>query len=124
MNGTVRKHRDGGFTLVEVLITAILLAVLLTGVGFFFTNIIKQSDIVDDRTQAMELARQGLEEIRTLDVTTMGIGLTTPDTLGRFARCFDISVYDPLYPNARLVRCIVSWTGASGAQTFSFSTIL
>ncbi|MCK4504628.1 MAG: type II secretion system protein [Candidatus Aegiribacteria sp.] len=124
MKGTVKKYGGGGFTLVEVLITSILLAILLTGVGFFFTNIIKQSDILDDRTQAMELARQGLEEIRTLDVTSMGIGLTTPDTLGRFARCFDISVYDPLYPNARLVRCIVSWTGASGGQTFSFSTIL
>jgi prepilin-type N-terminal cleavage/methylation domain-containing protein len=123
MKGTVKKYGGGGFTLVEVLITSILLAILLTGVGFFFTNIIKQSDIVDDRTQAMELARQGLEEISTLDVTSMGIGLTTPDTLGRFARCFDISVYDPLYPNARLVQCIISWTGASGAQTFSFSKI-
>ncbi len=119
-----RKYRGGGFTLVEVVITALILAILLAGVGFFFTNIIKQSDIVDDRTQAMELARQGLEEIRTLDVASMGFGLTPPDTIGRFERCFDISEYDPLYPNARLVKCIVSWTGASGAQTFSFSTIL
>ncbi len=124
MKGTGRKYRGGGFTLVEVVITAFILIVLLTGVGFFFTNIIKQSDIVDDRTQAMELARQGLEEIRTLDVPAMGLGLTTPVTIGRFERCFDISVYDPLYPNARLVRCIVSWTGASGDETFSFSTIL
>ncbi len=124
MKRTVRNQKRGGFTLIEVLITSVILAVLLTGVGFFFTNIIKQSDIVDDRTQAMELARQGLEEISTLDVTSMGIGLTSPDTLGRFARCFDISVYDPLYPNARLVQCIVSWTGASGDETFSFTTII
>ncbi len=124
MKGTVKKYNGGGFTLVEVLVTAILLAVLLTGVGFFFTNIIKQSNVLDDRTQAMELAREGLEEIRTLDVASMAIGLTTPDTLGRFERYFDISVYDPLYPNARLVQCIVSWTGASGDETFSFTTIL
>ena len=124
MKGTGRKYRGRGFTLVEVVITALILAVLLTGIGFFFTNIIKQSDILDDRTQAMELARQGLEEIRTLDVVSMGLGLTSPDSIGRFERRFDIAIYDPLYPNARLVQCIVSWTGASGAQTFSFSTIL
>ncbi|MCK4671730.1 MAG: type II secretion system protein [Candidatus Aegiribacteria sp.] len=123
MKGTVRKHRGGGFTLVEVVITSLILAILLTGIGFFFTNIIKQSSIVDDRTKAMELARQGLEEMGTLDITAMALGLTTPDTLGIFRRCFDISEYDVLYPNARLVQCIVSWTGASGSESFSLSTI-
>ncbi len=124
MMGTVSKYREGGFTLVEVVITSLILAILLTGVGVFFTNIIKQSDIVDARTQAMELARQGLEEIRTLDVASMALGLTTPDTLGYYERRFDISVFDILYPNARLVECIVSWTGSSGYETFSFSTII
>lgn len=123
MKRTGKMRRGGGFTLVEVVITALILAILLTGIGFFFTNIIKQSDIVDDRTRAMELARQGLEEIGTLDITAMGIGLTAPDTIEQFERCYDISVYDPLYPNSRLVQCIVSWTGASGDQSFSFSTI-
>lgn len=124
MQGTGKKYREGGFTLVEVVITALILAILLAGIGVFFTNIIKQSDIVDDRTQAMELARQGLEEIMTLDVSEMPLGLTDPDTIGRFERCFELFEYDPLYPNARLVQCIVSWTGASGYETFSFSTIL
>lgn len=124
MKGTEKKYREGGFTLVEVIITALILAILLAGIGVFFTNILKQSDIVDDRTQAMELTRQGLEEIMTLDVSEMPLGLTVPDTIGRFERCFEILEYDPLYPNARLVQCIVSWTGASGYETFSFSTIL
>ncbi len=123
MKGTERKYRGGGFTLVEVVITAFILAILLIGIGFFFTNILKQSDIVDDRTQAMEIARQGLEEIMSLDVASMPLGLTTPDSVGRFERLFDISMYDVLYPNARHVQCIVNWTGASGAETFTFSTI-
>lgn len=123
MKETVRKYQKGGFTLVEVVITSLILAILLTGIGFFFTNIIKQSDIIDDRTQAMELARQGLEELSTLDITSMALGMTTPDTLGRFERRFDISVYDVLYPNARHVQCIISWIGAGGNESFSFSTI-
>ena len=124
MKETGKKYRGAGFTLVEVVITSLILAILLSGIALFFTNILKQSDIVDDRTQGMELARQGLEEIRTLDVSSMALGLTTPDTIGRFERCFDISEYDPLYPDARLVECIVSWTGATGIETFSFSSIL
>ncbi|NOQ21738.1 MAG: prepilin-type N-terminal cleavage/methylation domain-containing protein [Candidatus Aegiribacteria sp.] len=112
-----------GFTLIEVLIAALLLAIILTGIGFFFTNIIKQSDIMDDRTKGMELARQGLEEIRTLDINSMPLGWTTPEDIDKFHRRFNISGVDSLYPNARNVRCLVYWTGASGADSLSFSTI-
>lgn len=114
----------GGFTLVEVLIASVLLAILLVAVGYFFGNIIKQSDIVDDQTRAMELSRQGLEEIRTQDVISMPLGQTTPETIeDRFSRYFDISEVDPLYPNARNVECVVYWDGAGGRDTLSFGTI-
>jgi len=115
---------ERGFTLVEVLLAAVILAILLVGIGMFFTNIIKQSDIVDDRTRGMELARQGLEEIRTLDILSMSLGQSsTEDIDGRFFRYFDLSIFDPLYPNARQVDCYVYWTGASGADTISFSSV-
>ena len=113
-----------GFTLVEVLLAALILALLLVGIGMFFTNIIKQSDIVDDRTRGMELARQGLEEIRTLDILSMPLGQSsTEDIDGRFFRYFDLSVFDPLYPNARQIDCVVYWTGAAGVDTVSFSSV-
>lgn len=112
-----------GFTLIEVLIASVLLAVLLVGVGLFFTNIIKQSDVLDDQTRAMELARQGLEEIRTLDVQSMPLGDTTVEEIGKFNRHFVISEADPLYPSARHVICILNWSSASGPETLSFSTV-
>ncbi len=114
---------QGGFTLIEVLIASVLLAMLILSVGFFFTNIIKQSDIVDDQTRAMELARQGLEEIRTMDVQSMPIGETTVESIFKFNRYFVIAEADPLYPNARQVTCILYWSSASGPDTLSFSTI-
>lgn len=114
----------GGFTLVEVLIASVLLAILLVAVGFFFGNIIKQSDIVDDQTRAMELARQGLEEIRSQDVKSMPLGETTHEVIeDNFNRYFDLSEVDPLYPGARNVECVVYWDGAGGRDTLSFSTI-
>jgi prepilin-type N-terminal cleavage/methylation domain-containing protein len=112
-----------GFTMIELLIASLLLAVLISGIGLFFLNIVKQSDVMDDRTRAMELARQGLEEIRTQDIGSMSLGRTTPVDIDEFHRCFEIAEVDPLYPNARDVRCVVYWIGASGADSISFSTI-
>ena len=114
---------DQGFTLIEVLIASLLLSIILTGIGFFFMNIIKQSDVLDDRTRGMELARQGLEEIRTLDVSSMPLGRTIPEDIDYFHRCFEISEVDPLYPSARNVRCVVYWVGAADADSISFSSI-
>ncbi len=114
---------DQGFTLIEVLIASLLLSIILVGIGFFFMNIIKQSDVLDDRTRAMELARQGLEEIRTLDVSSMPLGRTTPEDIDKFHRCFEIAEVDPLYPNARNVRCVVYWISAVDADSISFSSI-
>lgn len=123
MRITQIESGDRGFTLIEVLIASLLLAIILTGIGFFFMNIIKQSDVLDDRTRGMELARQGLEEIRTLDISSMPLGRTTPEDIDKFHRCFEIAEVDPLYPNARNVRCVVYWLGASDADSISFSTI-
>ena len=123
MNLPREEKRSRGFTLIEVLIASVLLAVLLVGVGLFFTNIVKQSDIVDDRTRATEIARQGLEEVRTQDVTTWPLGATTPVTIDKFSRYFDVTEVDPLYPTARNVECLVYWTSAAGPDTVSFSTL-
>jgi prepilin-type N-terminal cleavage/methylation domain-containing protein len=113
----------GGFTLIEVLIASVLMAILLVSVGFFFTNIIKQSDVVDDQTRAMELARQGLEEIRTQDILSLPLGQSSIEDIEKFSRYFEVSGVDSLYPNARCIQCVVYWSGASGADTLSFSTI-
>ena len=123
MRRTKIESGDRGFTLIEVLIASLLLAIILTGIGFFFMNIIKQSDILDDRTRGMELARQGLEEIRTLDIKSFPLGRTTPEDIDYFHRCFEIAAVDPLYPNARNVRCVVYWISAIGSDSISFSSI-
>ncbi|OPL18868.1 MAG: hypothetical protein AVO35_02740 [Candidatus Aegiribacteria sp. MLS_C] len=128
MNGGKMKKLQvdgnrGGFTLIEVLIASVLMAILLVGVGLFFTNIIKQSDVVDDQTRAMELARQGLEEIRTQDIMSLPMGDSSVEDIEKFHRYYIVSGVDSLYPTARHIECIVYWTDASGSDTLSFSSI-
>ena len=120
----LQVDRDrGGFTLVEVLIASVLMATLLVGVGLFFTNILKQSDVIDDQTRAMELARQGLEEIRTQDIGSLPIGESTVEGIEKFSRYYIVSGVDSLYPTARHIECVVFWNSAQGADTLSFSSI-
>lgn len=116
-------HLRSGFTLVEVVIAAVILAIVLLSLGFFFANIIDQSSKVDNMSKALQFARQGLEEIRTLDITAMPLGRSGPEFLGDFDRYFEISMVDSLLMNARAVRCIVIWSSQDGPDSLSFSTI-
>ena len=116
-------HRRSGFTLVEVVLASVILAVVLLGLGFFFANVIDQSSKVDNMSQALQFARQGLEEIRTQDVTAMALGRSGPEDLGDFDRYFEISMVDSLIMNAREVRCIVIWNSREGTDSLSFTTI-
>ncbi len=117
------ERRRSGFTLIEVILASVILAVILIGLGFFFVNIIDQSTKVEEKSEALQLARQGLEEIRTQDITALPLGRTGPELLGRFERFFEISIVDSLLMSAREVRCIVLWDGITGADSISFSTI-
>jgi len=117
------ESRRSGFTLVEVVLASVILAVVLIGLGFFFVNIINQSTKVEDMSEALQLARQGLEEIRTADITGLPLGRTGPEVLGNYERFFEVSKVDSLLQNARKVRCIVVWDGLSGADSISFTTI-
>ena len=117
------KHLRSGFTLVEVVIASVILAIVLLSLGFFFANVIDQSTKVDNMSKALQYARQGLEEIRTQDITAMPLGRSGPEFLGDFDRYFEISMVDSLIMNAREVRCIVTWSSQYGLDSLSFSTI-
>lgn len=112
-----------GFTLVEVLLASVILAILVVGIGLFFGHIIKQSDILDDRTLALELARQGVEEMRTADFETLPDGSTGPVTTDKYSRYIIVSSPFATLSNARLVQCMVVWVGAQGPDTLSLSTV-
>lgn len=118
-----RLIKAGGFTLVELMVASVILAILLTSIGLFFGNMIEQSDKMDDMSRALELCQQGLEEFRTEDVQTLPDGVVETDTVDKFIREIILGTPDPSIPSARSVKCKMSWTGAAGPDSTSLTTI-
>jgi prepilin-type N-terminal cleavage/methylation domain-containing protein len=121
MGGSESAQR--GFTLVEIMIASVILAILLIGIGLFFMNMIQSSETMDNKTRALELCQQGLEEIRLQNVSGLPDGVAEEDTVETYHREVLISTPYSEYPNAKLVTCRVDWTTPDGVDSVSLRTI-
>jgi prepilin-type N-terminal cleavage/methylation domain-containing protein len=119
----IKRKGDRGFTLVEVVIASILLAIVVTGIAFFFMHMIKLSDQMDDQTKALEICREGIEMLRTQNVVSMADGWQTAETVAGFTRRVWIDTPYVQYPEAKHVLCRVSWNGVNGPDSLDLSTI-
>lgn len=120
---SIGRGGDPGFTLIEVVIASIILAIVVTGIAFFFMHMIKMSDQMDDQTRALELCREGIEMLRTEDILSMTDGWQTPETVGSFTRRIWIDTPYAEYPEAKHVMCRVNWAGVEGADSLDLSTL-
>ena len=119
----INRKREGGFTLIEVVIASIILAIVVTGIAFFFMHMIKMSDQLDDQTRALEICREGIEMLRAEDVLSMSDGWQSPETVEGFTRRIWIDTPYAEYPEAKHVMCRVNWSGVEGADSLDLSTL-
>ncbi len=119
----INRKREGGFTLIEVVIASIILAIVVTGIAFFFMHMIKLSDQMDDQTRALEICREGIEMLRTEDVLSMSDGWQSAETIEGFTRRIWIDTPYDEYPEAKHVMCRINWTGVEGADSLDLSTL-
>ncbi|MCD4774752.1 MAG: type II secretion system GspH family protein [Candidatus Aegiribacteria sp.] len=123
MRSKFRRSNQGGFTLVELLVASVILAILIVSLGYFITQMIDNSNKVDDKTKALELCRQGLEQCRTVELAT---GVTSIDiVLGgmTYTRELTVSDYSVEYSEAKLVVCKVTWSGSGSSESVTLSTV-
>jgi prepilin-type N-terminal cleavage/methylation domain-containing protein len=70
------EHRDGGFTLVEVTVSLLLLAVVLAAALSLFVRAMANTDLQAQRGQAITIATDQLEQVRGFAVADLLKGRT------------------------------------------------
>ena len=123
MKKRLKKSDQGGFTLIELLVASIILAILIVSLGFFITQMVDNTNKMDDKTRALEICRQGLEQCRTIELTT---GVTTENlSLSELdlVRELTVSDYSVEYPEAKLVVCKVTWDTTNGPESVTLTSV-
>ena len=123
MKNKFRRSNQGGFTLVELLVASVILAILIVGLGFFITQMVDNSNKIDDKTKALELCRQGLEQCRTMALTTGTTSENVTVSEITYTRELTVSDYSVEYSEAKLVVCEVTWTGTGLPESVSLTTV-
>jgi prepilin-type N-terminal cleavage/methylation domain-containing protein len=87
----VRRRSEGGFTLVEVLVTLGLISTLMAALGSFFTSSMQASRSQSRLQAATRLAQAGMEQARGFDGPTLLAGRA------QCGSCMTLNGYDGGY---------------------------
>ncbi|MEP6696023.1 MAG: type II secretion system protein [Pseudonocardiales bacterium] len=77
-----RRTDDGGFTLVELLVTMVIIGTVLIGLIGVQVSAMRTVAVSKQRQQAVALANQAIEELRALPYLTVSGGLLSTDLAG------------------------------------------
>jgi prepilin-type N-terminal cleavage/methylation domain-containing protein len=79
ISSTRQSHRDDGFTLAEICVAMMLIAIVATGVAALCTLAIAVCDAARVQTSAVMLANQKIEQLRALTWTIDAAGVAASD---------------------------------------------
>jgi prepilin-type N-terminal cleavage/methylation domain-containing protein len=131
LEGSSREN-PRGFTLVEVMVAALLLVFAMAGIVPFFLSALNQSTVVRYKSTATNIARERMEQIRQLDYReiTDSAYLSTRfgSTETQREMVFDVSygVEESAYDSGVLkkVTVTVGWTAPPKVSAAAFSTMI
>lgn len=114
----MRRLRDqGGFTLLEVMITLVILAIGLLGLAGLQVIAIKGNSFGQQVTVASTMAQNQLEQMRQGSVALASNNDTVTDSNGvTYTRTWTVTPNTP-NQNMNTVQIVVSWTGPTGSGT-------
>jgi prepilin-type N-terminal cleavage/methylation domain-containing protein len=119
----MRRRRQRGFSLVEILASVTLFAIVASATGILATQSMRRTSENRHSTAAVLLAQQELERLRGLDYPNLAGG-TYGATMGGqvFSVNTAITPNSP-DPNMSVIVVTVSWTGPEGARSYALRTI-
>lgn len=121
-----RIDNSSGFTLIEVLVAAVILTFGMFAMGTFLGSVVSKNSMNERKTVATLLAQDKIEDLRNDALTTDLTASTTIETIpssttGAGPFTMETTIDDSSNPNQITVE--VSWDG-QGASQFTLVTLI
>ena len=119
-----RMSRMEGFTLVEVVIAAALMAMAVLSVAIMFPNAHMGVERSGEQTVAVMLAQQQVESLRNEPFAVLTAGTTTEQLAGEYAGYTRTTEIQVDTPDIGLKQVKISVTTAGGWEVNDLTTII
>ncbi len=121
---TRRRRRSGGFTLLELMITLVVLAVGVLALGQMMPAGSRAMNRSRSRTSGTALAAQKVEDLKSLAWTDTNLSAgNRSDTSGKYTRTWVITDNVPL-TGTKKIAVTVAWNSSSGSRSTVLTTYL
>jgi type IV pilus assembly protein PilV len=116
---------EDGFTLIEIMITLVILSVGLTALAGLQVSAIKGNTFSKRMTAAVSIANQKLEQIKDTDYANILSESSAQITQSnmRFTRQVTVTNNSPL-ANTKTVNVTVTWSDGSNSHSVPITTII
>ena len=115
-----------GFTLAELMVAVVILAIGLLGVAGLQGHMIRKNVTAMRNTEATALIEDKIEEIRSTPYDSIAAGVVNEPNLGTagiFSRTTTVEDDTPIPAQTKTVTVDVSWNDPN-PRTFTFTTIV
>ena len=122
------RHRQSGFTLIEVLVAISLMSIALLGFASVGVNAIRDDSLSRKTNVALALAQAKLEQLRSLPYSnsqwTSGSHIESDldedgNTGGEYTRSWAVTLDYDSHSGLRRVSVTVSWVGSNTSETLA-----
>jgi type IV pilus assembly protein PilV len=116
---------EDGFTLIEIMITLVILSIGLTALAGLQVSAIKGNTFSKRMTAAVSVANQKLEQLKDTDYANILSESSTQITQSnmRFTRQVTVTNNSPL-ANTKTVNVTVTWSDGSNSHSIPMTTII
>jgi type IV pilus assembly protein PilV len=115
---------NAGFTLVESMLTLVIMSVGLLALAGLQITALRGNDLSRRMTTAVSIAEQSIEQLKNTPYTNIQAEVTSEVTASNLHFTRQVTVTNGPLPNTKSVSVLVSWQDQAKTHTLPIATII